>query len=344
MNGRAFRRAGLAAVVAGLLAVATVVALAQSRRYPDAATRIDVRSVPITSFDIRDPSRQRFGELEFRGGLEMTSAHRAFGGISGLVMQPDGSGFLAITDRGSWLRGRISYDNGRPSGLTGVELSPLLGADGKPLAARGWFDAESIAQDGGTVYVGLERVEQIVRFNVGRDGVAARGRPIAVPADFKTLKFNKSLECLAVVPKGSPHAGSLLVVTESSPDEDGNIRSFILNNAAVTRFSVKRSNDFDVSDCAILPPNDILLLERRFTRTTGLAIRIRRVPLSAIKPGALADGDVLMEADMGYQIDNLEGLGIHRNAQGEIILTMVSDDNFSAIQRNLLLQFALTAP
>ena len=46
-------------------------------------------------------------------------------------------------------------------------------------------------------------------------------------------------------------------------------------------------------------------------------------------------------ADLAYQIDNMEGIAVHRNARGETILTLVSDDNFSVIQRNLLLQFTL---
>ena len=50
---------------------------------------------------------------------------------------------------------------------------------------------------------------------------------------------------------------------------------------------------------------------------------------------------MLIEADLAFQIDNMEGIGIHRNAQGETILTLVSDDNFSVLQRNLLLQFRL---
>jgi hypothetical protein len=70
-------------------------------------------------------------------------------------------------------------------------------------------------------------------------------------------------------------------------------------------------------------------------------MRIRRVPQSAIAPGALVDGATLIFADMAYQIDNMEGLSVHRNQQGEIILTLVSDDNFSAVQRTLLLQFRL---
>ncbi len=70
-------------------------------------------------------------------------------------------------------------------------------------------------------------------------------------------------------------------------------------------------------------------------------MRIRRIPLASIKPGALVDGKPLIVADLGYQIDNMEGIAVHRNADGETILTLVSDDNFSVLQRNLLLQFAL---
>ena len=53
------------------------------------------------------------------------------------------------------------------------------------------------------------------------------------------------------------------------------------------------------------------------------------------------DGPVLIEADMGYQIDNMEGLSVHRAASGELVLTLISDDNFSIIQRTILLQFTL---
>ena len=50
---------------------------------------------------------------------------------------------------------------------------------------------------------------------------------------------------------------------------------------------------------------------------------------------------MLIEADLNYQIDNMEGIAVHRNAGGETIVTLVSDDNFSFVQRNLLLQFKL---
>ena len=333
-------------LTAGTLFAALVLivsfAVAEGLHTSASVTRITIDAAPIEAFDNRDPTRIRFGALEFRGGLVLTSGHRAFGGISALHMEPDGAHFLAVTDNGSWLRGRIVYRSGKPAAITDAEMAPVLGADGKALASRRWYDMESLTELEGQFYVGIERVEQIVRFDYRRFGLAARGEPIKVPAEFKSFSYNKSLECLAGGPQNSPLAGQLIVVTERSLDEAGNHRSFLLKGDEVGRFTVKRSDNFDVSDCTLLPPSDLLLLERRFSITQGLGMRIRRIPLDAIKPGAVAlDGPVMIEADLGFQIDNMEGIAVHRNEAGEIILTLVSDDNFSVIQRTLLLQFAL---
>ena len=339
LHRRRWRIAGT--LFAALAVVVGSFALAQALRYSAAPTRLAIEAMPIAAFDNRDTSQTRFGNLEFRGGLALTSKNEAFGGISAIHVAPDGSGFVALTDKGSWLRGRIVYRDGKPAGIADAEMAPMLGQDGKPLAARGWYDAESLTEIGGMLYVGIERANRIVRFDYRRLGLRARGEPIAVPPDFKTLAFNRSLECLATPPKGASLAGNLIVVTERSLDSAGNHRSFLIKGDQVERFSVARSDDYDISDCAILPPADLLLLERRYSLLRGVAMRIRRVPLASIKPDALVDGRPLIEADLGYQIDNMEGIAVHRNARGETIITLVSDDNFSVLQRNLLLQFTL---
>jgi len=340
LTRRRFIAAGT--LMAALALVIGSFSIAEALRYAHKPTRIAIEATPIVNFDIRDPARTRFGQLEFRGGLVLTSHEQAFGGVSALHMEPDGAHFLALTDQSSWLRGRIVYRDGRPAGIAEAEMAAMLGPDGRPLAARHWYDTESLALGAdGLFYVGIERVEKIVRFDYRRFGLLARGQPIEVPADFKSFTYNKSLECLAVPPKGAPLAGSLIAVTERSLDAAGNHRAYVLAGAKVARFTVKRSDDFDVSDCTILPPADMLLLERRYSPLLGVAIRIRKLQLADIKDGAVLDGPALFEADLAYQIDNMEGIGIHRNARGETVLTLVSDDNFSPIQRTLLLQFAL---
>ena len=335
-RGRLFN---VGALCAAFAFVVCTIALANVLRYPAAPTRIEITATLITSFDNRDPTRTRFGDLEFRGGLELSSRHPAFGGISAIHVEPDGNRFIAVTDRGSWLRGRMVYRDGKLAGIADTEMAPILGADGRPLAARGWYDVESLAERDGILYIGIERAEQIVRFDYRREGLRARGQPIDVPADFKTFTHNNSLECVAA-PQGAL-AGGLIVVTEHSLDSAGNLRSFVLSADQVTRFSVKRTGDFDVSDCTLLSQSELLLLERRFSPARGIAVRIRRVPLADIKEGAVVDGRSIIEADLAYQIDNLEGIAVHRNSAGDAIVTLVSDDNFSIIQRNLLLQFSV---
>ena len=107
------------------------------------------------------------------------------------------------------------------------------------------------------------------------------------------------------------------------------------------QFSVRRTEDFDISDAVLLPAGDLLILERKFSWLSGIGIRIRRIPLSSVAPGAVIDGPSIFEADLGNEVDNMEGIDAHVTAEGETVLTMVSDDNFSMIQRTLLLQFTL---
>lgn len=339
VRGAVKRRLG--ALVAASLVLASNTAPASVLKIAAAPVKIDVRANSITAFERTDPTRTRFGKLEFRGGVELTSSYRAFGGLSALRLSEGGGRFLAISDRGCWFRGRILHDDGRPARLADVEAAPALGPDGRPLSARGWFDTESIAADGGTLYVGIERVNQIVRFDYGKDGLLARGVPIVVPPEVKRLPYNKGLEALVFVPAGLPLAGTLLALSERGLDATGNLTGFLIGGPSPGIFSIKRTDEFDISDAALLPEGDLLVLERRFTWLTGIAMRIRRIALAAIRPGALVDGPILIEADMSYQIDNMEGLAVHRGAAGETVLTLISDDNFSPLQRTVLLQFTL---
>jgi len=49
----------------------------------------------------------------------------------------------------------------------------------------------------------------------------------------------------------------------------------------------------------------------------------------------------IFDADLSHEIDNMEGIDAHVTPEGDTVLTMISDDNFSMIQRTLLLQFTL---
>ena len=103
-------------------------------------------------------------------------------------MQPDGSRFLA-RDRHRPLAARPHCLFRRRPGRHRRRRTwrRCSAPDGRRLAARGWYDTEALAEDAGTVYVGIERVHRIVKFDFAKNGFQARGVPIPVPAGFKDM-------------------------------------------------------------------------------------------------------------------------------------------------------------
>jgi hypothetical protein len=347
------RRRFLTSTAAGLSALAIPAgARAQSAPPPPKAlppdehsvtapVSIEVKARPLPSFDTRDRSHVRFGKLEYRSGLILTSRFPGFGGLSGLRLDAKGERFISFSDKGSWFTGRIVYSGREMVGLDDVEAAPMLGPDGRPITARGWFDSESIALDGSLVYIGLERVNQVLRFDFAKGFTRARGEVVAMPPAVKKLPFNKGLEALAFVPKGLPLAGTLIAISERGLDAGGNLIAFLVGGPTPGQFSVRRTDNFDVSDAVLLPSGELLVLERKFSLLAGIGIRIRRIALVSLAPGAVVDGPSIFDADLGEEIDNMEGIDAHVTPEGDTVLTMVSDDNFSLIQRTLLLQFTL---
>ncbi len=131
------------------------------------------------------------------------------------------------------------------------------------------------------------------------------------------------------------------MVSERSLDKAGNIYAAIIEGPHKGIFTIKRNGDFDITDGAFLPGGDLLLLERSFSIARGVKMRLRRIHGDSVEKGAVADGPVLLEADMGYQIDNMEGLDVWTRDDGVQMVSLVSDDNHSILQRNLYLEFML---
>ena len=327
---------GAAAFIAALTVV--TVAVAQTADQP---RKITVTSSPLTAFDNREPTRTRFGSLDFRGGLQLTSSEKLFGGLSGLLISRDGASFVAISDHAQWFRGQLTYRDGRLASVADVETAPMRGPDGAAYSSRARFDSEALTEHVGKYCVGVERQNEIVCFDYAKQGLLARGQAIVVPAVVKMFPTNHGLEAVVGVPAGQELAGALIAISERNLDDAGNIVAVMIGGPRPGSFSIKRTENYDVSDATLLPNGDLLVLERHFSLLRGISVRIRRIPQRDIRPGAVVDGAVLIEADLGYQLDNMEGIAVHRSPAGETIITLVSDDNFSPLQRTLLLQFAL---
>ena len=336
-----------AIVAAGIgLSVLAFSARANAETVAEASAEISVTDVsvtarPLDAFDLRDRTQHRFGQLQFRSGLVLTSSFKHFGGLSAFRLDASGEGFVAVNDRGHWFTGRLVYHGASLAGLADGRSAPLLGADGLPITTRRLYDSEALAVDGNSLYVGIERSHRILKFDFSRGGILSRGSEIAVPPALRRLPNNQGVEGLVFVPKGSPLAGTLIAVSERGLDPSGNLVAFLIGGVRPGQFAIRRTDHFDISDAALLPGGDLLLLERKFSLRHGIGVRVRRISQPAIAPRATVDGPTIFQADLGHEIDNLEAIDAHVTEAGETVVTMVSDDNFSMFQRTLLLQFTL---
>lgn len=330
----------------GLAMLAVTLAVPQGAALSEVLAKgpepIAIGAIPITTFAASTPDRRRFGRLEFRGGLQLRSSHQAFGGFSGLARSPDGR-LTAVSDKGYWLSATVAEAGGRIIGLDHAVIGALYAPTGRPLAATRSYDTEGLTVTGHTAYVSVERTHEVLRFDWGIEGPRGPAKGVPLPREVKALGRNRGLEAIGVAPRGSPVAGALVAIAEEPP-RAGGPDGFILTGPRRGTFSVVRHDGFAVTDMAFLPDGDLVLLERRYLPPFSLAMRLRLVDGAALRPGATVDGEILLTADLGSEIDNMEGLAAHRNAAGETILTLISDDNFSMFQRTVLLQFALLPP
>ena len=105
------------ALVIGPVTAASAEAVALSSLLGTPPVAIEIQAEPITAFDLHDPSQQRFGQLEFRGGLTLKSPYRGFGGLSALRFTNGEFEFVSLSDHGMWFTGRLICQGPRPISL-----------------------------------------------------------------------------------------------------------------------------------------------------------------------------------------------------------------------------------
>ncbi len=318
---------------------------------------IKVDAAPLKGFARGDAGRTRFGRLIWLGGLVLRSPSPYFGGFSGLALGPRGERFVAVSDAGFWMAGRIVAGSvggsvagsvagsETPQGLADVEVGPLWSKSGRPLSDRKEVDAEAVrlltgTPQSGTVLVSFERIHRIGRFRIGPQGIAPPARYLRLPNYVRTLKANRGLEAVGVIRAG-PLKGAVVTFAEGRRDSRGLLRGWLIVRGRAREVFLKPIGGFDITDIAGLPDGGLVVLERRFRWSEGVKMRIRRIAPGEIRAGAAMVGEVLLEADQSFNIDNMEGIAVHRASDGRTILTLISDDNFRFFQRTLLLRFAI---
>lgn len=308
---------------------------------------IEVEARPIAKFTRGEKEESpETGRLVWRGGLVLTSRSPYFGGWSGLRLDAAGKRFVAVSDAGLWMTGDIAYDeNASLKGVDKARIGPLLALDGKPLRRLRDRDAEAIAIASGTLskgraFIAFEQNDRIGVFDLTEKGPGAPQHYLEMPPEKRLMRLD-GIEALTVL-KGGPLKGGLVGFAENPLRGERVRRGWIWIEDKPKGFTLNGLGDFSITDAASLEDGSVLLLERRFRWLEGLRIRVRHLPAESIRPGGAVSGDVVLEADLSHEIDNLEGLAVSRAANGDTVVTMISDDNFNRfLQRTVLLQFTL---
>ncbi len=326
----------------GLVALSVALLLASctpSALKPGEALPIRIESRAIATLG----GSPRLAEgIEFVGGLELSSDEPLFGAFSSIRFLDD-SRFVGVFDTGYWIEGRIERGaDGTLSGISDARLAAMLDRDGRESTSKYQVDAESLAIVGDKAIVGFEQRHRVVTYAPLASLATARpSQPLPLPFPVSRLRSNGGIEALVVSPADGPLAGAVVAISEKSVDEDGNNFAGILDGPLAGEFRVRPHDGFEITDGVFLPSGELVLLERRFSIASGVAMRLRRIDGASIRPGAIVDGPVIFEADYGSEIDNMEGIDAVPAADGSIRLIAVSDDNHSILQRTVMLEFRL---
>ena len=334
--------AGLAAIALLYLSASALVAKPSTPLTGPAKTRISV--VPL-SFDPDAATKTRFGKLTYRGGLNLFARSVHFGGYSAIALDASGTTLLALSDAGSWMRATLGYDGTRLDSMSNVTLGPILGRDGKPLQSETEQDAEGIAllsgdTNTGSALVSFERDHRILQYPFTPERFGPPTGTVSLPKAARGMNSNQGLEAIATIRSGRMK-GTVVAFSERLQDRAGNLIGWLIGGPAPGTITIRRLGGFDITGAAGLPDGGLLLLERRFRYSEGVKMRIRRIAASDLRRGKLITGETLLEADDLLNIDNMEAIAVHRAQDGATVLTLMSDDNFSAFQRSLIMQFAL---
>ena len=268
----------------------------------------------------------RLSGLAPAGAWVLRSQHPDFGGLSGLLVEDDR--LLAVTDQGWWFGARL-VEGREGHRLEDARLAPIRDPGGATYGKAGG-DAEGLARLGAKVAVSFERDHRIMLLReTGRLGETIQ------PRAFEQLPSNKGLEALAALPDGR-----LIALAETR--DDAGVPVFVVTpDGAVTEGRLPPAGRHAVTGADVGPDGRLYLVLRDFSVLTGVSIRVMRYRLGADGMPLAESSTTLAAFEQASGIDNMEGIAVERGPDGAAWLWLLSDDNFNAVQRTLLLRFGI---
>ena len=269
-------------------------------------------------------------ELNLFGSKILTYEDQDFGGISGLTISENGENFVFLSDKSFFFKGKIIRDNlNKIVDLKILDKGQLSSSKGEILTGKN-IDSESIVKiDKSGYYVSFESNNRIMY----HETLESPGKFIPKHSDFDKLLFNDGIEALAI-----KENGELYAIPELPPKgKDYHPIYKFYNNEWSIIDKIKIDQGFKVVDAEMIDDKNLITLERKFSFYDGFKIRLRRI---IFEKNIIKNSEILLES-LPWEYYNFEGLGKWKDSNGNIYLTMVSDNQFSPLLKTEVKEFIL---
>ena len=313
------------ALMAAIVALSACGARGLTQDRGDAIT-IDAQPVPMNPLR---PAEDLNGAFRYAGGLWLrTSESNLFGGLSDLKIDREGD-LTAETDEGALLRAHIVLDGqGRLQRLDHATLAALKGLTGGPLDGKTESDAEGVAVwPNGDLMVSFERHHRIWLYPF------RGGPPHSLPMPRVHMPNNEGMEGLTLAPSQGPDAYWVGI-------EGGSIWLCRLSTECQQWTGLPSPPlGFRLTGLSETPAGDLVVLHHSFNPFNNRSQVLATIVSIPKIPRALAHAKAQLDLEPPLTVDNFEGVAVVRSPNGGLRLYLISDDNFSAKQRTLLLAF-----
>lgn len=274
------------------------------------------------------PDQRRLGQLRFLEGWWLRSNDPHFGGVS--AMHVEGDAITALTDTGRL----YFFRPPRRSGPTPLRGRWLTGGPDTPKQLR---DTEAMVVSQGAAWVSFERRNMVQRYDPDSWRLLASARPAAM----RDWPLNAGAEAMLRLADGR-----FLIFCEGRRREDGTTPALLFDGdptdprTSTLELRYRAPAGFRITDAAPLPDGRLLILNRRLSWRGGIEAKLVVTERPDLEAGAVIAGREIAHFAGAVTSDNYEALSVTREG-GRTIVWIMSDDNFLAFQRTLLMKFVL---
>lgn len=278
--------------------------------------------------------QNRVGRLFFRGGLELTFDDPRFGGISAMQIELGGRTAYLMTDRGDVVDLTLEYNAaGNLSGATLDGIRPVIGAGGRGLDSA--IEAIARMPDGGWL-VAFERKHRLLHFPRSVKPLQTVPRLLNTPVGLERARSERGIEAASATADRE-----ILLIAEDMPTSRGFTFAWLGDGARWTPMSYALYQPYRPTGATLLANGDIVVIERRGTAANPTGTRFASISKRQLRPGAPIQTNEIARLDPPFVTANFEAIASAQGLQGQTVLYVASDNEFSPSQPTVLMVFEL---